>query len=56
MLATALRERTVGLLAPELDPGKPMPYSLDYFALRFALAPADTLTLSDAQHPTSHLT
>jgi len=38
MLETVLRGRTVTLLSPELDPRKPMPYSLDYFALRFELS------------------
>jgi cytochrome P450 len=44
VLATLLRERTVTLLSPQLDPGKALPYSLDYFALRFALAPDGTLS------------
>ncbi|HWE34456.1 MAG TPA: hypothetical protein VG410_13275, partial [Solirubrobacteraceae bacterium] len=43
MLATALRERTVTLLAPTLQRSESLPYSLDYFALRFAFAPSGTL-------------
>jgi cytochrome P450 len=43
MLATVLRDRAVTLLAPELHRSDSLPYSLDYFALRFALAPGDTL-------------
>jgi cytochrome P450 len=43
MLATAMRERTVTLLAPSLQRGESLPYSLDYFALRFALAPSGRL-------------
>ena len=34
-----LRNSNVRLLEPELDPGKPLPHTLDYFALRFALTP-----------------
>ncbi len=44
MLATLLRDRTVTLLAPELHRSDSLPYSLDYFGLRFALAPGDTLS------------
>jgi cytochrome P450 len=44
MLATVLGARAVTLLDPALDPSKPMPYALDYFALRFALARAGTLS------------
>jgi cytochrome P450 len=36
ILATLLRERDVKLLAPSLDPAKPLPHSLDYFSLRFS--------------------
>jgi cytochrome P450 len=43
MLATAMRERTVTLLAPNLQRSESLPYSLDYFALRFALAPSGRL-------------
>jgi cytochrome P450 len=38
MLATLLRERDVQLLAPSLDPAKPLPHSLDYFSLRFSFS------------------
>jgi cytochrome P450 len=44
MLAAVLRERTVTLLAPELHRSESLPYSLDYFALRFALAAGGTLS------------
>jgi hypothetical protein len=37
MLGTLVRHRAVQLLEPSLDATKPMPHSLDYFALRFAL-------------------
>jgi Cytochrome P450 len=37
MLGTLLRERDVRLLSPELDPGEPMPHTLDFFGLKFAL-------------------
>jgi hypothetical protein len=36
MVATVLA-REVRLLEPRLDPAKPLPHALDYFALRFAL-------------------
>jgi Cytochrome P450 len=39
MLATLIRERHVRLVAPGLDPAKPLPYSLDYFSLRFSCPP-----------------
>jgi cytochrome P450 len=39
MLATVLRDRRVKLLQPSLDPAKPMPNMLDFFELRFTLAP-----------------
>lgn len=38
MLGTVLN-RDVRLLEPTLDAGKPLPHALDYFAVRFALAP-----------------
>ena len=38
MLATLLGERDAKLLAPSLDPAKPLPHSLDYFSLRFSLS------------------
>jgi cytochrome P450 len=38
MLSTVLREHQVRLLAPGLDASKPLPHSLDYFSLRFALS------------------
>jgi cytochrome P450 len=41
MLAAVLRAHTVRLSAPRLDPAKPLPYSLDYFGLKFELASAD---------------
>jgi cytochrome P450 len=34
-----LRSADVRLVEPELDPGKPLPHTLDYFALRFAVSP-----------------
>jgi hypothetical protein len=37
MLGRLLRDRSPRLLSPELDPGRPLPHSLDFFALRFAL-------------------
>jgi hypothetical protein len=39
MLATVLRDRRVELLQPSLDAAKPMPKMLDFFELRFTLAP-----------------
>jgi cytochrome P450 len=39
MLATVLRDRQVRPLAPGLDAAKPLPLSLDFFALRFELSP-----------------
>jgi Cytochrome P450 len=41
MLTTLIRERDVGLLAPGLDPSKPLPHSLDYFSLRFSCPPSN---------------
>jgi hypothetical protein len=38
MLGTIIRERSPRLLAPQLDPNKPLPHALDYFGMRFALA------------------
>jgi cytochrome P450 len=43
MLAAVLRAHTVTLSAPQLDPAKPLPYSLDYFGLKFELARADNV-------------
>jgi cytochrome P450 len=40
MLGVVLRERDVRLLAPALDPARPLPHSLDYFSLRFTCTPA----------------
>ena len=37
MIATLLGERGVRLLEPSIDPAAPLPYSLDYFSLRFSL-------------------
>ena len=37
MLGTLLREREAKLVSPTLDVAKPLPYSLDYFGLRFEL-------------------
>ncbi|HEY2436195.1 MAG TPA: hypothetical protein VGH93_03380, partial [Solirubrobacteraceae bacterium] len=37
MLATLLRSRSINLLAPSLDPAKPLPHALDFFSLRFSL-------------------
>lgn len=37
MLGTLLREREVKLIAPELNPAKPLPHALDFFALRFEI-------------------
>ena len=39
MLGTLLREREIRLLEPRLEEGGPLPLSLDYFSLRFGLAP-----------------
>jgi cytochrome P450 len=39
MLETVLRSNEVKLLEQTLDPAKPLPYALDYFALKFSLAP-----------------
>jgi cytochrome P450 len=39
MVSTVLRRADVRLLEPSLDASKPLPYSLDYFALKFSLAP-----------------
>jgi cytochrome P450 len=38
-LASLLRQRRISLLEPHLDPGKPLPHMLDFFALRFAVGP-----------------
>jgi hypothetical protein len=35
-----LRTRAPRLLSPSLDPARPLPHSLDYFALRFSLGGA----------------
>ncbi|MGH2950903.1 MAG: cytochrome P450 [Solirubrobacterales bacterium] len=40
LLAALLRERGVGLERPAIDPGRALPDMLDFFALRFRLAPA----------------
>jgi hypothetical protein len=37
MLGAVLRSREVELLEPSIDPAKPLPYSLDYFGLKFRL-------------------
>ena len=37
VLATVLRSGAVELAAPSLDPGRPLPHMLDFFALRFEL-------------------
>jgi len=37
MLGTLLHERDVRLLSPELDPAQPMPHTLDFFGVKFAL-------------------
>lgn len=39
MLGTLLREREVRLLEPNLEAARPLPHSLDYFSLRFEVAP-----------------
>jgi cytochrome P450 len=39
VLATVLTERDVKLVAPGLDPYRPLPHMLDYFSLRFELGP-----------------
>jgi cytochrome P450 len=39
MLGAIIRGREVKLLGPQLDPSKRLPYSLDYFSLRFELGP-----------------
>jgi Cytochrome P450 len=38
-LGTVLRERLVRLEQPGLDPDKPLPHMLDFFALKFELSP-----------------
>jgi cytochrome P450 len=38
MLATVLRGNDVRLVGQSLEPGKPLPHSLDYFGLKFQLA------------------
>jgi cytochrome P450 len=40
MLGQLLRTRAPRLLSPSLDPARPLPHSLDYFALRFSLGGA----------------
>ena len=40
MLGTLVRARDVKLLEPGLDARRPLPHSLDFFSLRFALPPA----------------
>jgi cytochrome P450 len=37
MLGTLVGEREPQLLEPELDPGRPLPHTLDYFSLKIAL-------------------
>jgi cytochrome P450 len=37
LLGSLVRERSPRLVEPSLDPSKPMPQALDYFALRFSL-------------------
>jgi cytochrome P450 len=39
MLGTVVRERIVRLEQPGLDPDKPVPHMLDFFALKFELSP-----------------
>ena len=39
VLAGLLRDTGVRLIAPALDPSKPLPHTLDYFETRFALSP-----------------
>jgi len=39
MLGTLIRDRDVRLLNPKLDPSKRLPYSLDYFGLKFECPP-----------------
>jgi hypothetical protein len=41
MLGVLLRERDPRLTAPSLDTSKPLPHSLDFFALQFELPPRD---------------
>jgi hypothetical protein len=44
MLAQLLATRQVTLLQPKLDPERPLPHMLDFFALRFSvqgLVPSD---------------
>ena len=38
MLAAVMADRRVELLEPKLDPSRPLPHMLDFFALRFRLA------------------
>ena len=37
VLANLLSQRRISLLAPQLDPDKPLPHMLDFFSLRFAV-------------------
>ena len=39
LLANLLRSRRIELLQPRLDPERPLPHMLDFFKLRFGLAP-----------------
>jgi cytochrome P450 len=39
VLAGLLRQRRVRLLAPRIDPERPLPHAVDFFALRFSLEP-----------------
>jgi hypothetical protein len=41
LVGTVLRERSVTLVEPELDPARPLPHMLDFFGLRFRLASAE---------------
>jgi cytochrome P450 len=40
LLAALLRKHSVGLERPRIDPERPLPDMLDFFGLRFSLAPA----------------
>jgi cytochrome P450 len=41
MLATVLSGHRPRLVAPRIDPGRPLPHMLDFFSVRVALEPAD---------------
>jgi hypothetical protein len=38
VLATILRDHTIELASPKLDPSKPLPHMLDFFGIRVQLS------------------